>query len=72
MKPRFWAGIAIIVLGLASMFVSIPRSERRQVSSGDLSIGVELQRRERIPPAVSAAVIVLGGALVLSGIPIGR
>jgi hypothetical protein len=72
MKARFWAGIAIVVLGLASMFVSVPRSERRQVSSGDLSIGVELQHRARIPPAVSAAIIVLGGALVLSGVPITR
>jgi hypothetical protein len=70
MKARFWVGIAIVVLGLASMFVSVPRSERRQVSSGNLSIGVELQHRERIPPVVSAAIIVLGGALVLSGVPI--
>ena len=51
------------------MFVSVPRSERRQVAAGDVSIGVELQHRQHIPRVVSVALIVLGGALVLTGVP---
>jgi hypothetical protein len=69
MKARFWVGVAVVVLGLASMFVSVPRSERRQIAAGDVSIGVELQHRQHIPRVVSVALIVLGGALVLTGVP---
>jgi hypothetical protein len=69
MKARYWVGVVILVLGLASLFISVPRKEKRQVSAGDLSIGVELQHRQRIPPAASIALIVVGGALILTGVP---
>ncbi len=69
MKGKFWIGVILLALGLASLFVSVPRREERKVSAGDLSIGVQLQRRERIPPAVSIVLIVVGGALILTGIP---
>jgi len=69
MKIKFWIGVLLLVLGVASLFISVPRKEERKVSAGDLSIGVQLQRRDRVPRAVSIVLIVVGGALILTGIP---
>jgi hypothetical protein len=71
MKTRFWIGVAIVVLGLASLFVSVPHKEKRQVSAGGLSIGVELQRPEGVPRVVSFVLVVVGGALIITGVPQG-
>jgi predicted MFS family arabinose efflux permease len=69
MKTKFWVGAVLVVLGLASLFISVPRKEERKISAGDLSIGVQLQRRDRVPPVIGIVLIAVGGALILTGIP---
>lgn len=63
MKALFLAGVVLLLLGLASLFVPIPSRERHGFEAGEVSIGVETVRREKVHPAVSA--VLIGGGVVL-------
>jgi hypothetical protein len=69
MKPQLWIGIGLVllVLGLVSLFVRIPRNEREGVKIGGVSIGVETRHDEKAPPIVSAMMILGGAGLMLAG-----
>jgi hypothetical protein len=60
MKVLFWIGLIILILGLVSLVVPIPRSEREGVTVGGVSLGVETRHEEKISSALSA-VMILGG-----------
>ncbi len=67
MKVLFWVGLVILVLGVASLFMTIPRRETHGIRAGDLSVGVQTQHNEKIPPIVSAVVIVGGISMMIAG-----
>ena len=69
MKPQLWIGIGVVllVLGLVSLFVPIPRNEREGVKIGGVSIGVETRHDEKAPPIVSTMMILGGAGLMLAG-----
>ena len=69
MNVLFWIGIILLFLGLASLVVPIPRSERGGFEAGGVSVGVETRREETLPPLVSAAMILGGAGLMISGKP---
>ena len=60
MKALFFIGLIVLILGIASLVVSIPQSEREGVKVGGVSLGVETRHQEKIHPALSA-VMILGG-----------
>ena len=60
MKALFFIGLIVLILGIVSLVVPIPRSERRGVSVGGVSLGVETRHEEKVHPALSA-VMILGG-----------
>jgi hypothetical protein len=60
MKVLFWVGLIILILGLVSLVVPIPQSQREGVKIGGVSLGVETRHEEKIAPALSA-VMILGG-----------
>jgi len=60
MKALFWIGMVVLILGIASLVVPIPRNERKGFTAGGVSIGVETQSEEKVSPIVSA-VMILGG-----------
>jgi hypothetical protein len=60
MKALFWFGLVVLVLGIASLFVAIPRSEREGIRAGNVDIGVQVKHSERVSPIVTA-VLVIGG-----------
>jgi len=64
MKNLMVVGVLLIVLGLISFLVPIPRSEDHSVKIGDAKIGVTTQNSEKLPPAVGI-VLLVGGILVL-------
>ena len=65
MKALFWVGLVILILGLASLVVPIPHRERQGVTVGGLSVGaLETRTEDKVPPAVSA-VIIVGGVLAM-------
>ena len=54
----------MLVLGIASFFVPIPRHEREGLKAGDLDIGVEVKHEEHVSPIVSTVLIVAGAGMM--------
>jgi hypothetical protein len=67
MKPLFWIGIVLGALGLLSLVVPIPHTEREGISAGGFSMGVETKHNETVSPMVSAVMILGGVGLMLAG-----
>jgi hypothetical protein len=67
MKPLFWIGLVLVVLGVASLLVPIPSNERSGIKVGGLSVGVETTHREKVSPIVSAVLILGGAGLAIAG-----
>lgn len=55
-----WIGAAVLILGIATLFVPIPQREKHGITVGDLSLGVVTQSDEKVPVVVSV-VMILGG-----------
>jgi hypothetical protein len=66
-KVLFWIGIVVAALGVASLFVPIPHTERQGFSAGDFSVSMETKHSETIPPIASAALIVGGIGMIIAG-----
>ena len=52
--------MAVLILGIVSLFVPIPRNEREGFRAGGLSVGIETRHEQMLSPFVSA-VMILGG-----------
>jgi hypothetical protein len=66
MRALLIVGVLLVVIGIASLFVGIPRSEKHGVQIGGAEVGVETRSSERIPLPASIAIIV--GGIVLSAV----
>jgi hypothetical protein len=64
MRPLFVIGLIVLILGVASLFVPIPRKERHGFDAGSISVGVTTTEKERVPPLVSG-VLIAGGVVLL-------
>jgi hypothetical protein len=67
MKALLVVGVVVLVLGIVSFFVPVPHSEQHGVSFGDAKIGVTTHEDEKVPPAVSVVLIVVGAGLMIAG-----
>ncbi|MEO5936225.1 MAG: hypothetical protein ABIP81_03340 [Terriglobales bacterium] len=67
MKPLFWVGVVILVLGVLSLFIAIPQRETHGVSGGGVSMSVQTQTSEKIPPIASGIMIIAGAGLMIAG-----
>jgi hypothetical protein len=67
MKPLFAVGLIVLILGIISFFVPVPHSEHHGVSAGDLHMGITTHHEDRVPPAVSIVLLVVGAGLMLGG-----
>jgi hypothetical protein len=67
MKIFLYAGILLVVLGIASLVVPIPSSEKQGIKIGDTNIGVQTTHSEKVSPIVSAVLIGGGIALAFAG-----
>jgi len=67
MKPLFAVGLVILILGIASLFVPIPKKERAGLEVGGVSLGVETTHKETVSPIVSGVLIVAGAAMMIVG-----
>lgn len=66
MRNLFWIGTVLLVLGIVSLFIPIPHSEREGVKAGGISLGIETKYEEKLPPIASGAMIVAGASLMIA------
>ena len=59
----------VLVLGVLSLFVPIPRTERAGIEAGGISVGVTAKHRETVSPLISGALILAGAGLMVAGRP---
>ena len=64
MKASALIGVLLIVLGLLSFVVPIPRSESHSAKIGDTKLSLQTEHSEKLPPAVGI-VLLAGGVLAL-------
>jgi hypothetical protein len=67
LKIFLFAGLLLIVLGIASLVVPIPHSETQGIKIGNASIGVQTTHSERVSPIISVVLIAGGIALSIAG-----
>jgi hypothetical protein len=67
MKILLFAGLLLVVLGIASLVVPIPRTETEGVKVGNTNFGVQTSHSERVSPIISAVLIAGGIALSIAG-----
>jgi hypothetical protein len=67
MKMLLYAGLLLIVLGIASLVVPVPSSEKQGIRIGDTNLGVQTSHSEKVPPLVSVVLIGGGIALAIAG-----
>jgi hypothetical protein len=67
MKPLFWIGLVVAVLGLASLVVPVPYTEREGISAGGMSMEVQTRHSSRVSPIVTGLLILSGAAMMIAG-----
>ena len=67
MKALFWIGMVVLILGIVSLVVPIPRNEREGLKVGGVSVGVETQHAEKVSPIVSVVMILGGVGTMVAG-----
>ena len=67
MKLLLFAGLLLVVLGIASLVVPIPHTERQGIKAGNINFGVQTSHSERVSPIISAVLIAGGIALTIAG-----
>ncbi len=67
MKALFWIGLVVLIAGIVSLLVPLPRQEREGLKVGGVSIGVETRHEERVSPVVAAAMILGGAGMMIAG-----
>ena len=64
MKSTSLIGIVLLILGVLTLVLPIPRRESRGVKIDDTKIGIQTETREKVPSAVGI-VLLAGGAVAL-------
>jgi hypothetical protein len=67
MKILLFAGLLLIVLGIASLVVPVPHRETEGIKVGNTNFGVQTSHSERVLPAISIVLIAGGIALSIAG-----
>jgi hypothetical protein len=67
MKMLLYAGLLLVVLGIVSLVVPIPHTEREGIKVGNTNLGVQTSHSERVSPIISVVLIAGGIALSMAG-----
>jgi hypothetical protein len=67
MKMLLFAGLLLIVLGIASLVVPVPHRETEGIKVGNTKFGVQTSHSERVSPVISVVLIAGGIALSIAG-----
>lgn len=67
MRAVLWIGVVVLILGVASFFVTMPQKQREGIRIGDASVGIETTTSQKVPVYVSVILLVGGISMVLAG-----
>jgi hypothetical protein len=67
MKALMPVGVILVVLGILSFIVPVPHSEHHGVNIGDAHVGITTHDEDKVPPAVSIVLVVVGAGLMIAG-----
>lgn len=67
MRILFWVGLVVLILGVVSLVVPVPRTEREGFKAGGISIGVETRHSKRVSPIAGGVMILAGAGLMIAG-----
>jgi hypothetical protein len=67
MKALMLVGVVLVVLGVLSFFVPVPHSEHHGINLGDAHVGITTHEDEKVAPAVSIVLVVVGAGLMIAG-----
>jgi hypothetical protein len=67
MKMLLYAGLLLVVLGIVSLVVLVPHTEREGIKVGNTNLGVQTSHSERVSPIISVVLIAGGIALSMAG-----
>ncbi|MGA8271477.1 MAG: hypothetical protein WB919_07940 [Candidatus Sulfotelmatobacter sp.] len=67
MKGLALAGVVVLILGIISFFVPMPHSEHHGFNVGDTHVGITTKHEQKVPPALSIILVVVGAGLMIAG-----
>ena len=67
MKIQFWIGLGVLLLGVASLVIPIPRTEKDSVQAVGITLGIETQHQETVSPVISSLMILGGAGMMIAG-----
>jgi hypothetical protein len=67
MKALFFLGLVVLILGIVSLVVPVPSTERDGLSVGGISLGVETRHEEKVHAALSSVMIPGGIGAMAAG-----
>ena len=67
MKIQFWIGLVVLLLGVASLVIPIPRTEKDSVQAVGITLGIETQHQETVSPVISSLMILGGAGMMIAG-----
>jgi hypothetical protein len=67
MKPLFWVGLVVLILGIASFVVAVPQRETHGISVGDASVGVTTKSSQKVSPVIGGILCAVGAILMIGG-----
>ena len=67
MKTLLFAGLLLVALGIASLVVPIPHTEKEGIKVGGANFGIQTSHSERVSPLISVVLIAGGIALSIAG-----
>ncbi|MGB9197267.1 MAG: hypothetical protein WCB53_10140 [Terriglobales bacterium] len=67
MKALLAIGLIVLVLGIVSFVVPFPHASHHELRVSDAHVGVTTRHDERVPPAVSVLLVVVGAGIMIAG-----
>ncbi len=67
MKAVLWIGVLVLALGVISLFVALPHTEQHTMKAGSVEMGIETHDKQKVDPAISATLIIVGAVMAIAG-----
>ena len=67
MRVLLAIGLVVLIIGIVSFIVPFPHATHHELRAGDAHIGVTARHDEKIPPAVSVLLVIVGAGVMIAG-----